>query len=121
MGALHLFEFSFSSSTLDLEKLISNIVKWVEAPVLKGMLTSFVGNLQIEGSTRERIQSFVKTRRRGLTRGLGLLYFLVLEEYLSVVDKYVLDALAEHQIKGWWDRSFSTGVLHLAFLTESRQ
>lgn len=110
LGAIHLFEFAFSSATLDRDKMIRNMNYWIESPVLSALLSSFVGKLQIDGTTNERIKSFVKTRRSGRTRGLGLLYFIALERYLTVVDKYVTDSLAEHQIQGWWDRCLSTGV-----------
>lgn len=110
LGSFKLLEFSPSAASMDCGKLMQKVEDFLHNPILKIMVNSFVRKLQVEGDQLERLIGFVKTKRKP-TRGLGLLYFILMDLYLDNIDKFIHSVINKLGLNCFWCRSLDTAIL----------
>lgn len=110
LGSFKLLEFSPSAASMDCGILIQKVDDLLQNPIIKIIINSFVRKLQVEGDQLERLIGFVKTKRKP-TRGLGLLYFVLMDMYLESIDKLIHNMINKSGLNFFWCRSIDTAIL----------
>lgn len=110
IGYFKLLEFSPSTVSMDCGKLMLSVDALLRDPILNIMVETFVRKLQVDGGQLDRIVDFVKTKRKP-TRGIGLLYFILMDLYLEHLDQFIHDTIKKSGLNCFWSRSLDTAIL----------
>lgn len=92
LGSFKLYDFSPSTTT---DKLMLKVNELLQNPIIKELVYSFLKlkkKLQVDGDTLDRILEFVQTKTKP-TKGIGLLYFLLMDLYLEHVDYFLYESI----------------------------
>lgn len=84
-------------------------------PILKRVVASFVEKMQGEGDPLKRMFSFMQ-RKRKPTRGMGLLYFMLMDLYIENIDSILYESIQQFELKCFWSRCLN--MVFLGFPTE---
>lgn len=99
-----------STTSIDREKLMRKVNDLLKNPILHGMVEHFTKKLQIEGNQFERILDY-QIHEKDPTRGLGELYFILMDLYLEFLDYIVLDTIKKSGCNAFWWRCTNTAVM----------
>lgn len=97
LGCFKLYEFSPSASCMGKKKLMFQIEE-KNHPILKKVGASIIGKQQAEGDPHERLFGFIQ-KKRSPTRGIGLLYFILMDIYLVLLDEIIYSAIREYELQ----------------------
>lgn len=81
LGSFKLYDFSPCTAVMNRDKLMLKVNELLQNPILEALVYSFVNKLQVDGDPLDRILGFVQTKTKP-TRGIGLLYFILMDLYL---------------------------------------
>lgn len=81
---------------MDRENLMLKVNILLETPILQILVESFIQKLQVDGNQLDRILGFVQTKRKP-TRGIGLLYFILIDLYLEHLDSFICESLKKSE------------------------
>lgn len=78
--------------------------------IIKRLVDSFVNKLQVDGDQVDRILGFVQTKRKP-TKGIGLLYFWLMDLYLEHLDYFIYETINKSGLNCFWSRCLNTAIL----------
>jgi len=110
LGSFKLYDFSPSTASMDRDKLMVKVDDLLCNPILEGLVYSSIKKLQVEGNTLDRILGFLQTNRKP-TRGIGILYFILMDLYLEHLDYYIYDTINKYKLNCFWGRCLNTAIL----------
>lgn len=110
LGSFKFYDFSPSTTHMDREKLVLKVNELLEDPILKELVCSFFKKLQVNGDTLDRILGFVQTKTKP-TRGIGLLYFVLMDLYLEHIDYFLYEVIKKSGLNCFWCRCLMTAIL----------
>lgn len=109
-----LYEFLPSTGFLSKSKLMTEIEKLIDSPLIKAFVESFLNKSNVNNEDfpkMEKVVDFVQTKTR--TRGMRLWYFILIDLYLdhTCMDSFVQDMIIQSKNKCFWDRSLNVAVV----------
>lgn len=110
LGSFKLYDFSPSTAFMDRDKLMQKVNELLQNPILEALLYSFVKKLQVDGDPLDRILGFVQTKTKP-TRGIGLLYFILMDLYLEHVDYFIYETINKSGFNCFWARCLNTAII----------
>lgn len=111
LGFLKLYEFNPGTSSMDICKLKIKVDSLLVNPILKILVNSYILKLQVGSDQIDRILDFVQTKKKP-TKGIGLLYFLLMDLYLEHLDLFIYETLNAFNLKNcFWSRCMNSAVL----------
>ncbi|KAI4298082.1 hypothetical protein MLD38_040504 [Melastoma candidum] len=110
LGTFKLYDFSPSTTHMDRDKLMLKVNKLLQHSIIKELVYSFIHKIQVEVDAFDSILGFVPTKTKP-TRGLGLLYFILIDLYLEYVDLYIYETINKYQLNCFWGRCLNTAIL----------
>lgn len=110
LSYFRLYEFSPSTASIDREKFMFNIRKLLCNKTLMILVDSFVRKLQVDSDPLDRILEVVK-KKWNPTRGLGILYFVLMDLYIEHVDLFIYETINKFELNCFWARSLNFGLL----------
>lgn len=110
LGSFSLYELSPSTASMDRDKLMLKVDSLLLNPILRILVASFVKKLQVDGDPADRITGVVNTRRKP-TRGMGLLYFILMDLYLEHLDSFIYETINQARLNCFWARCLDSAIL----------
>lgn len=110
MGAFTTYEFSPGTSPIDKTILMLQINEIVHNHKLVSLIERLVLNLQKEGSQIDRIVGFVQSKKKH-HRGIGWIYFILIDIYLPMIDRYIAEIIQKNNLTCFWERSLNTAII----------
>lgn len=112
LGSFKLYEITPSTASMERGKLMQKVDDLLLNRTLKALVESFVKKLQVDRDRDplERILGFVQTKKKP-TRGLGLLYFILMDLYLEYIDSVIYETIYKSGLNCFWGRCLDTAIL----------
>lgn len=110
LGSFKLYDFSPSTTYMSRDKLMLKVDELLQNPIIKELVYSFFKKLQVDGDTLDRILGFVQTKTKP-TRGIGLLYFILMDFYLEHVDHFIYESINKSGLNCFLGRCLNTAIL----------
>ena len=84
----------------------------MEDSTIRALVESFVLKLQLDKDSNplDRILGVVQTKRKP-TRGLGLLYFILMDFYLENIDHIINETIKKSGLNCFWGRCLNSAIL----------
>lgn len=116
LGSSKLYDFSPSTTFMSRDKLTLKVNELLQNLIIKELVYSFLKKLQVGG---DRILGFIQTKTKP-TRGIGLLYFILMDLYLEHVDYFIYESINKSGLSCFWGRCTTTNkVCSSNFLASS--
>jgi hypothetical protein len=81
----------------------------LQNPVIKRIVAIFITQLKKDGQTYDQILGFKLAKRAD--KGIGLLYFILMELYLQPLESIIFEYQEEHQLKFLWSRCMNVAFM----------
>lgn len=107
LDSFQLYDFSPSTTYMSRDKLMLKVNELFENSIIKELVYSFFKKLQVDG---DRILGFVQTKTKP-TRGIGLLYFILMDLYLEHVDYFIYESINKSRLNCFFVRCLNTAIL----------
>lgn len=114
LDSFKLYDFSTSTNYMDWDKFKIKLNELVKDPIIKDFVYCFFSTkLQGDGMSSIRILDIlvlIKIKKNS-DRGLGLLYFILMDLYLEHVDYHIYESINVSGLNCFWGRCLNTAIL----------
>lgn len=110
LGSFMLYELAPGTALIDINKLSLKIDSMLVNPILKKLVDPYIKMLKVDGDQIDRILGYEKTRKKP-TKGIGILYFVLLDLYLGELDLFIYDTIKASELKIFWCRCLNTALI----------
>lgn len=117
MGYFQLIELSPSASTMIKDMCITQIDEMLSESYIRGVIKYYVNKMHMDADPLKRINSVINDRRKSPFKGMGYLYFALMNLFLKHIDKIFEEYIETHAINCVRDRCLNT--MFIGFPTEN--